>query len=106
MSTYHPKAEHPWRRYKDGKNKEASEPRDSFLKHFFSDLVGSWDDFEVDMDDETGVEYRKIKHMSDEAIAGWLIAYMRKNILSNPHRFNINYDPLVDGDGQQQAIGL
>lgn len=81
---YHPKSNHPWRRYSkrhDGETPKIQVSQEKVLKGFFASMVEDWDSYKIDGRDAASYEPRYLKYMSDVDIAHWLIDFLSRNII-------------------------
>lgn len=77
--TYIPKKEHPWRRYKDRVASPALEVQESKIRPFLQEIVENYDTYDISTSDSFA--NGRIKYMSDQRVALWLIDMLQRNFI-------------------------
>jgi len=86
---YHPKKNHPWRRYNKRDEVDGEQKKEVILKEnkviheFFRDIVQEWDTYKIDTKDSLSYESRSLKYMSDVDIANWIVDFLQRNIIKS-----------------------
>jgi hypothetical protein len=80
-----PKADHPWRRYKNRttpftEEEVAEQKALPSLLHFLKDIVDNWDTYTIEEEDNLvmGNNYAKMKNVAPQRQAEWLADFIRK----------------------------
>ena len=80
---YHPRDDHPRRRYRNkygaSESLEDKTLPPSRLRGFIADLAENWESY--DIGSEEGVSSGKIKYMTDDQIALWMIELLNRNLV-------------------------
>jgi hypothetical protein len=87
---YKPKANHPWRQYKNAVKPEQldNSPQQIITLHeFIIELSSNWDTFEI-YPDEDVLEANLLKCLSQKKQALWLANFIRKHYA--PNEFDIS----------------
>ena len=96
-SDYKPKGDHPWRQYnKRTDSNGAVKPvvlKESQVKIFIVELAQNWDDYTVSSFNGN-FHNEKIRYMSDEKAANWIIAFLKRHFVT--HSSEYGYDPLFE----------
>jgi arginyl-tRNA--protein-N-Asp/Glu arginylyltransferase len=95
---YHPKADHPWRRYKNKFNsseaeKEAIKNLPS-LKNFLQELVENWESYQIYAGDYEETTC-KIRTLPDPRVADWLVTFVRRTWVNHSSYTPNHYLPNV-----------
>ena len=86
QQAYQPKANHPWRQYRNRKTEEQdnagedSLPKIS-LQIFLKDIVENWDTYKIPPINLEDREYISLARIKPEKQAEWLIGFVRKHCL-------------------------
>jgi hypothetical protein len=80
-----PKADHPWRRYKNRiapltDAEELEQKKLPSLYNFLKDIVENWDTYTIEEEDSLvmGNGYAKMKTIAPQRQAEWLVSFVRK----------------------------
>lgn len=89
-----PKANHPWRRYKNRtlpftEDELLEQKKLPSLQKFLSDIVENWDTYTIEEEDNLvlGNGYAKMKNVAPQRQAEWLANFLRKTWVQK------NYNP-------------
>ena len=81
-----PKADHPWRQYKNRPRKKKTEVVEKVddsklsLRDFLGDMVNCWDSFKIPSIDPSIDCF--IRNLQDTAISSWLAEFLKKHYSS------------------------